>query len=376
MSLNIPARTLPVLATVALGAALLSPTLASATALTATSSSLCTVARPGATSLAFAATMRLTATLPDRILPGGRFGVTDIQQTVSLDGTAVKTLSSLGFGGQLRGARAFADPGLGTRVSTAYATSTRAPFDLATWDLDPAKTTYKPTSFQLGYVPLIEAFTAPTTTGVTGVRVDRSFTGALVVDQWFGQATFPVTCTGVWGPATTFPVATYAPTITSVTPNTGPAAGGTRVTISGSDLDTSRILIGGKTAPIVSQRPREVVVTTPAGGGTQRIQAVANGLRSASTLTFAYQGTPPPNITNTAISVIRDSSSTVNFNLKGPGVTYATRVTLNGVDVVSFTPTLFGELAVRVKSLPRGSYPLVLTSPGGTSTATVTFVLF
>lgn len=76
-----------------------------------------------------------------------------------------------------------------------------------------------------------------------------------------------------------------APTVTSLSPNTGAAAGGTAVTITGKDFTgatavtfggtagTSRVVVNDTTITIVTPAKTagayDVVVTTPAGSGTK-----------------------------------------------------------------------------------------------------------
>lgn len=80
-------------------------------------------------------------------------------------------------------------------------------------------------------------------------------------------------------------IETDAPTVTSLSPNTGAAAGGTAVTITGKDFTgatavtfggtagTSRVVVNDTTITIVTPAKTagayDVVVTTPSGSGTK-----------------------------------------------------------------------------------------------------------
>lgn len=69
-------------------------------------------------------------------------------------------------------------------------------------------------------------------------------------------------------------------TITSYTPATGSAAGGTVVTVTGTGLDTAdNVLVGNTPAVIVSQTPTQLVFRTPAtaaAGGNLTVHIVDN----------------------------------------------------------------------------------------------------
>lgn len=75
-----------------------------------------------------------------------------------------------------------------------------------------------------------------------------------------------------------------------MTPDNGPAAGGTRVTISGINFGTSpgTVTVGRNAATVVSWSNTSVVVTVPAGSpGAAVVTLTANGQRS-NTAVFIY----------------------------------------------------------------------------------------
>lgn len=87
------------------------------------------------------------------------------------------------------------------------------------------------------------------------------------------------------------------PDITSVSPPSGSAAGGTQLTISGTGLaGATSVTVGGATASVVSNSATELVVTTPAGtvGSADVVVTTANG---SDTLAggFTYTAAPAPN---------------------------------------------------------------------------------
>lgn len=86
-------------------------------------------------------------------------------------------------------------------------------------------------------------------------------------------------------------MATAQPVITSVSPGTGPAAGGNTVTINGSDLNdlgTPVIHFGATAATVLTQTANVVTVTVPAGHGLVAIR-VTDGAAGTSVADGASQ---------------------------------------------------------------------------------------
>lgn len=94
--------------------------------------------------------------------------------------------------------------------------------------------------------------------------------------------------------------ATYAqqPTITGISPSTGPAAGGTAVTITGTNLSgVTAVRFGGVLASAFTiNSATQITATAPAGTGTVGVTAQVNALANADTAAddFTYQAAPPP----------------------------------------------------------------------------------
>lgn len=94
------------------------------------------------------------------------------------------------------------------------------------------------------------------------------------------------------------PIGTCSPPdITSVSPPSGLAAGGTQLTISGTGLaGATSVTVGGATASVVSNSATALVVTTPAGtvGSADVVVTTASG---SDTLAggFTYTAAPAPN---------------------------------------------------------------------------------
>ncbi|GAA2642407.1 hypothetical protein GCM10010399_90420 [Dactylosporangium fulvum] len=107
----------------------------------------------------------------------------------------------------------------------------------------------------------------------------------------------PVVVTTAGGPSNNTVEFTYVnpPVVNNVLPNNGPAAGGTVVTISGTDLDdATKITFGGTEGTnLTPVSATSVKVTTPAGTpGTAPVVVTTAGGPSNSNVTFAYNAAP------------------------------------------------------------------------------------
>lgn len=91
---------------------------------------------------------------------------------------------------------------------------------------------------------------------------------------------------------------TQQPTITGLSPSTGPAAGGTAVTITGTNLSgVTAVRFGGVLASAFTiNSATQITATAPAGTGTVGVTAQVNALANADTAAddFTYQAAPSP----------------------------------------------------------------------------------
>lgn len=84
-----------------------------------------------------------------------------------------------------------------------------------------------------------------------------------------------------------------APDLTAISPDSGPRAGGTSVTINGTNfIGVSRVLVNGSPAPFAWVDDSTVTVTMPAGSGNASIAVEAVG-GTTSTATYTYVGADP-----------------------------------------------------------------------------------
>jgi hypothetical protein len=79
------------------------------------------------------------------------------------------------------------------------------------------------------------------------------------------------------------------PTVSAISPNTGTSAGGTLVTITGTNFtNVTSVRIGGVSAAFAVDSPTQITATTPAGVAGARAVVVATWASSSGSVTFTY----------------------------------------------------------------------------------------
>jgi hypothetical protein len=154
--------------------------------------------------------------------------------------------------------------------------------------------------------------------------------------------------------------ASSGPTISSINPTSGPAAGGTTVTIKGTGfvVGSTSVSFGGVAASRVSvDSDTQITATSPAGSGTVPVTVTTpNGTASAQ---FTYNAPPAA----PTISSINPTS--------GPAAG-GTTVTIKGTGfVVGSTSVSFGGVAASRVSVDSDTQ-ITATSPAGSGTVNVT----
>ena len=156
------------------------------------------------------------------------------------------------------------------------------------------------------------------------------------------------------------------PTITSITPSSGPAAGGTSVTIAGTNLSGASVTFGGTAATGVTATATQITCTTPAGSAGA-VDVVATTVGGSATSAAGYTYVAAPTIT----SITPDDGTTAGgtsvtiagTNLSGASVTFggtaATGVTATATQITCTTP-----------AHAAGAVDVVVTTIGGSATST------
>jgi hypothetical protein len=177
------------------------------------------------------------------------------------------------------------------------------------------------------------------------------------------SATATLTASGAWvmQMATFLAVAGPVPTVSSVSPNSGSTAGGTAVTITGTNFATGATVTFGSTAAtnVVVVSGTQITATSPAGSAGAATVTVTVGGQSGS-LGSAFTYIAPPTV----------SSVSPNSGLTGGG----TGVTITGTNFAAGATVTFGSTAA-TNVVVVSATSITATAPAGSSgavTVTVT----
>ncbi|MCI0342028.1 MAG: IPT/TIG domain-containing protein [Planctomycetales bacterium] len=150
-----------------------------------------------------------------------------------------------------------------------------------------------------------------------------------------------------------------APTLTAISPTSGPTAGGTAVTLTGTGfLSGATVTIGGAAATTVTVvSATTITATSPAGTAGPANVVVTNVDSQSATLAGGFTYVAPP-----ALSSITPTSGS---SLGG------TVVTLSGSSFQAGATVLFGS-SLATSVTVTGTTTITCTTPGGTGTVSVT----
>uniref|UniRef100_UPI0025D7B112 IPT/TIG domain-containing protein n=1 Tax=Tardiphaga sp. TaxID=1926292 RepID=UPI0025D7B112 len=162
---------------------------------------------------------------------------------------------------------------------------------------------------------------------------------------------------------------TPPPTVTSISPTSGPAGGGTSVIITGTNLSGATAVTFGPTAAtgITINSPTQITATSPTGSGTVDVTVTTAGGTSATSVNDRFTYIAAPTVTSvspnsgpaaggTTVTIVGTGfivgASTVSF-----GGTPATGVTVNSTTSITATSPAGGT----------GTIDVTVTTAGGTS---------
>ncbi|OWK44285.1 Alpha-L-arabinofuranosidase-like protein [Fimbriiglobus ruber] len=147
------------------------------------------------------------------------------------------------------------------------------------------------------------------------------------------------------------PAAPPTPTVTRVSPPSGPVAGGTTVTITGTNLvGATAVQFGGTGAAIVSDMATQIVATSPAGSaGSVDVTVTTTAGTSLTSAADVFTYVAPPAVTDVGPA-------------SGPD-TGGTTVTISGTDLAGATGLAFGGTLATIAS--DTATQIVATSPAG-----------
>ena len=159
------------------------------------------------------------------------------------------------------------------------------------------------------------------------------------------------------------------PTITSVTPASGPATGGTQITITGASFAAgATVRVGGALASSVTLvSATQLRATTPAGTvGAQAVQVTnTSGASATRAAAFTYTAVAP-----TLTSVSPTSGPTAGgttITLTGTGFVSGATVRVGGTSATSVTVVSGTQITARTPAGTAGARDVQVTNPSGQS---------
>ena len=164
-------------------------------------------------------------------------------------------------------------------------------------------------------------------------------------------------------------VVAFAPTISNITPITGPSSGGTNVSLSGNNLNgVIAVTVGGQPATNLVARSNSLVTfTTPAGSGAAEVKVTI--ISGSTTLSGGFRYIAAPVAANSSVTVAENSSGTaVGLSLSGDAPT-SLAITSNpthGTATVNGTSITYTPNAAYVGS---DGFQYTATNASGTSSA-------
>ncbi len=207
--------------------------------------------------------------------------------------------------------------------------------------------------------------------GVAATSVVATASSITAVTPAGTAGTKDVVVTTAGGVATKTAAFTYValPTITTVAPISGPVAGGTTITITGTNLIGATVKIGGVAATSVVATATSITAKTPAGtAGAQSVAVTTIGGTATKASAFTYVALP------TIASVSPTSgplTAGTSITIAGTNLTGST-VTVGGVAATSVVATAT-SITAKTPAGTAGAKDVVVTTAGGVATKTAAF---
>lgn len=186
----------------------------------------------------------------------------------------------------------------------------------------------------------------------------------------FGTLDVTVTTAGGTSATSAADQFTYvpAPTVTSISPTSGPAAGGTTITITGTDfIGVTSVRFGATEASFTVNSNTSITATAPApaGAGDVCILVTAVGGNSGCVAVFSYIPVP---LVSSISPTSGPTAGGTTVTISGTNFTGATAVTFGATAATSFTVN--SNFSITATSpAGTGTVDVRVTSEGGTSTA-------
>ncbi len=167
-----------------------------------------------------------------------------------------------------------------------------------------------------------------------------------------------------------------APTVTSVVPNSGPIAGGTAITITGTNFTGASVTLGGVVpTSVVVVSPTQITAVTPTGQSSS-INIVANlvvtTLGGNVTKTGAFTYAAAPTLTSVTPSAGPLAAGTT-LTLTGTNFLAGATVKVGGVAATSVVVVSSTSITAVTPAGTAGAKDVAVTTVGGVATKTTAF---
>ncbi len=220
-----------------------------------------------------------------------------------------------------------------------------------------------------GFVPAASTVSFGATPAST---VNVTSTTQIVATAPPGSGTVDITVTTAVGPSATTAADEFtyipAPTVATVSPASGPASGGTSVTITGSDLTGATAVKFGTTPAtgFTVDSATQITATSPAGSGTVDVTVTTPGGTSSTGATDRYSYIPAPTVASVTPSSGPASGGTT-MTIAGTNLTGTTGVMFGTTPATGFTVDSATQITA-TSPAGSGTVDVTVTTPGGTST--------
>ncbi|HEV2633611.1 MAG TPA: IPT/TIG domain-containing protein [Actinocrinis sp.] len=159
------------------------------------------------------------------------------------------------------------------------------------------------------------------------------------------------------------------PTVTSLDTDTGPATGGTTVSILGTGFTPASTVDFGTTpgTAVTYLSPQALTVTSPQGTGLVDVTVHNPGAASATSAADQFTYGSPPTVSGLSTASGPVSGGTT-VTISGTGFTGAQGVAFGGVTATSFTVESDTQIQATTPTAPSGTVDVQVENPAGTST--------
>lgn len=157
------------------------------------------------------------------------------------------------------------------------------------------------------------------------------------------------------------------PTVTAISPGSGPEAGGSAVVITGTDFTgATAVSFGATPASFTVVSATQITATVPAGTGTVDVRVTTAGGTSVTSPADQFTYYPPPTIQFLSRFTLSTNGGTA-LSIGGTGLQGATAVTFGGVAAASFTVNSSSQISVTAPAHAAGLVDVLVTTPGGSA---------